>query len=138
MASIAQLYETPRVRSIGVRNLLSLLAATMVMLLVLGILSPNDIRRSFGAIANAGSTVTRTLQNGGLANVEYNHPLLNAASEAELRAAGIDVSALPVAITYKQESCAIAALGQSRVDALMDGETVTLHDYDRAKHCLAP
>ncbi|MBI1908085.1 hypothetical protein HYS28_01545 [Candidatus Uhrbacteria bacterium] len=67
----------------------------------------------------------------------YDHPLLNNASEAELTAGGVDLRSIPTVISRTQETCAVTALGQERVDAIKGGATVTMSDYALAKHCIS-
>lgn len=64
------------------------------------------------------------------------NPLLTPEQETALQNLGVDTSALPTTISPAQMDCAIAALGEARVQELVTGAQLTLMDVYKAKGCL--
>lgn len=66
---------------------------------------------------------------------KFDHPLLSEEQEAKLESAGIDVSALPTVIPPEAEECAVKALGEDRVNEIINGAIPGPLDLFRAKSC---
>lgn len=64
------------------------------------------------------------------------HPLLDETQEGYLETIGIDPATLPTEITPAMEECGLEALGETRVQELLNGATPTLNDILAAQHCL--
>jgi len=64
------------------------------------------------------------------------HPLMNAKQEAAAESLGINPAAVPTEITPEQEACFVNALGQTRVNAIMAGDSPTATDFFKASGCL--
>ena len=65
----------------------------------------------------------------------FDHPLLSPAQERAAASVGIDVSAIPTAITREQTKCSIEALGEERVKAIEAGDAPTAFEILKARHC---
>ena len=83
---------------------------------------------------NIPSAISQPQQNDGA--TPSNNPLLTPEQEAALQNLGVDTSALPTAISPAQMECAIAALGEARVQEIVTGAELTLMDVYKAKGCL--
>lgn len=66
----------------------------------------------------------------------YDHPLLDATQEKQLREIGIDPAKIPTEITPEQEKCLQDKLGQDRIDALLKGEKPSTLEALTAFTCL--
>lgn len=65
----------------------------------------------------------------------FDHPLLSEEQESLLSSFGVDVSALPTELSEEQINCAVSALGQERVNELMQGSAPTIADLFKAQSC---
>ncbi len=74
-------------------------------------------------------------EQASMTNQSSSNPLLSPAQESMLQSLGVDVSQLPTSITPEQEKCAVDALGQTRVNQIINGATPTITDYLKAKDC---
>ncbi|HPN81030.1 MAG TPA: hypothetical protein PK412_00585 [bacterium] len=63
------------------------------------------------------------------------NPLLNADQERVLENLGVDVAALPQAITPALEQCFIEKLGPDRVKEIKVGYSLTVMDFFQANSC---
>ncbi len=73
---------------------------------------------------------------GTNAPAQFDHPFLSSDQEAMLENAGIDVSALPTTLSPEMKACGIEALGQDRIDEIINGATPGPLDLFRVKSCL--
>lgn len=71
-----------------------------------------------------------------IAPVRFDHPFLSTDQEVMLEQAGIDVSALPTTLSPEMKACGIEALGQDRINEIINGATPGPLDLLRAKSCL--
>lgn len=93
------------------------------------------IAKPFGiGLQNVPSSITPS-QNGEEKTPSSN-PLLTPEQDAALQNLGVDTSALPTSISPEQMTCAVAALGDTRVQELIAGAQLTLTDVYKAKGCL--
>ena len=67
---------------------------------------------------------------------EYDHLLLNEAQENTLEKIGVNTANLPSTITPEMESCFVGALGQTRVNEIIAGDSPSAIDLFKAKSCL--
>lgn len=65
----------------------------------------------------------------------YDHPLLSTEQEQTLESIGVDVSELPTSLTAEQQQCAVDALGQQRVNEIINGASPSTTDFLKAQHC---
>ena len=73
-------------------------------------------------------------ESGSLEN--YDHPLLSESQEQMLESIGVDPRAVPTEITPEMEDCARDALGDERVDQIIQGATPSAIDFLKAQSCL--
>jgi len=66
----------------------------------------------------------------------YDHPLLDAAQEKQLRNIGIDPAKLPTEVTPEQQECLKEKLGAERVEQLLKGQSPTATDALKTASCL--
>ena len=72
----------------------------------------------------------------GAASTQFDHPFLSSEQETMLENAGIDVSTLPTTLSEETKACGIEALGQDRINEIINGATPGPLDLLRAKSCL--
>ncbi|MCD4762158.1 hypothetical protein K8R32_04340 [bacterium] len=72
----------------------------------------------------------------GITPAKFDHPFLSSEQEVMLENAGIDVSALPTTLSPEMKACGIDALGQDRIDEIINGATPGPLDLLRVKSCL--
>ena len=65
----------------------------------------------------------------------YDHPLLSEDQEQMLENIGINPQVVPTEITPEMEDCARGALGDERVDAIIQGATPNTMDLLKAQSC---
>ena len=88
---------------------------------------------------NASSvTDSQSSANGATktAPAQFDHPFLSTEQELMLENAGIDVSTLPTTLSEEMKACGIKALGQDRINEIINGATPGPLDLLRAKSCL--
>lgn len=61
---------------------------------------------------------------------------LSDSQRAALEAVGVDTSTLPTTLTPELEACFVTAIGRERVDAVIAGDTPSIMEMLKAKHCL--
>ena len=71
-----------------------------------------------------------------IAPAQFDHPFLSPEQEVMLENAGIDVSTLPTTLSPEMEACGIDALGEDRINEIINGATPGLLDVFRVKSCL--
>ncbi len=69
------------------------------------------------------------------ATSSYDHPLLSSEQEVMLESIGIDTTTIPTEITAAQEQCAVDALGQTRVQEILNGDAPTISDFVKTQNC---
>ena len=69
-------------------------------------------------------------------NESYNHPLLNATQEKQLRDIGIDPVNIPTQITPEQQECLESKFSQEKINAILRGENPSALDVLKAMPCL--
>lgn len=107
------------------------------VLVVTGILCVGFVIALVIYTALAKSTPSAILEpQGSEGGATSGNPLLTPQQEVMLQNLGVDTSALPTAISPEQMNCAIAALGEARVQELLTGAELTLMDVYKAKSCL--
>ena len=72
----------------------------------------------------------------GSATTKFDHPFLSLDQETMLENAGIDVGSLPTTLSPEMKACGIEALGQDRVNEIINGATPGPLDLLRVKSCL--
>ena len=70
------------------------------------------------------------------APAQFDHPFLSPNQEAMLENAGIDVSALPTTLSPEMKACGINALGEDRINEIINGAAPGPLDLLRVKSCL--
>ncbi len=119
-----------------------MIVVIILVALALAVLLSGDLRER---LRNIGQDVTQNISgqenktastNTEKPDGEYNHPLLNAASEYNLRVGGVDLRTIPMQLSNAAEVCATKTLGLVRVNQVKSGATVTMDDYTKAKDCL--
>ena len=70
------------------------------------------------------------------APAQFDHPFLSPNQEAMLENAGIDVSALPTTLSPEMKACGINALGEDRINKIINGAAPSPLDLLRVKSCL--
>jgi len=71
-----------------------------------------------------------------IAPAQFDHPFLTPDQEAKLENAGIDVSTLPTTLSPEMKACGIKALGEDRINEIINGATPGPLDLLRVKSCL--
>ena len=79
------------------------------------------------------SAATETTET---APAQFDHPFLSPNQEIMLENAGIDVSALPTTLSPEMKACGINALGEDRINEIINGATPGPLDLLRVKSCL--
>ncbi|MCK5061470.1 hypothetical protein KAR28_02880 [Candidatus Parcubacteria bacterium] len=79
---------------------------------------------------SAGAGTTKT------ASDQFDHPFLSPEQEVMLENAGIDVSTLPTTLSPEMKACGIDALGENRINEIINGATPGPLDLLRVKSCL--
>ncbi|MFC1622581.1 hypothetical protein ACFL1Y_01115 [Patescibacteria group bacterium] len=69
-------------------------------------------------------------------NESYNHPLLDATQEKQLRDIGVDPANIPTEITPEQQKCLESKFSQEKINAILDGEAPSALDVLKAMPCL--
>lgn len=80
--------------------------------------------------SSAGTGTTKTVP------AQFDHPFLSPEQEVMLENAGIDVSTLPTTLSPEMKACGINALGEDRINEIINGATPSLLDLLRVKSCL--
>ena len=70
------------------------------------------------------------------APAQFDHPFLSPNQEVMLENAGIDVSALPTTLSPEMKACGINALGEDRINEIINGAAPGPLDLLRVKSCL--
>ena len=70
------------------------------------------------------------------APAQFDHPFLSPNQEAMLENAGIDVGALPTTLSPEMKACGINALGEDRINEIINGAAPSPLDLLRVKSCL--
>jgi len=97
--------------------------------LISSLLNASSILDS-GTSASAGTGTAKT------APAQFDHPFLSSEQEAKLENAGIDVSTLPTTLSPEMKACGIEALGEDRINEIINGATPGPLDLLRVKSCL--
>lgn len=113
-----------------------LLILGVLALLVIAIIIYIAVKKPFGMdVTNIPSTITNITSQKKLEST-YDHPLLSESQEVMLESLGVDTENLPTQITQEMQDCAVDALGQERVNAIIGGAAPTVSDILKAKNCL--